>query len=167
MATTRTPARRDPVGHATRRAVARQRIGAGARCACGESCVEKLVVGTNPIICHECQRRNRGQTPIDRHHLAGKANDPVTVPVPTNDHVAVLSEYQRDWPRETLENPAGCPLRRGAACIRGFIDFITYLIDRAVLWTADLLEQLSEHLAATLGERWWVGTSVEPFAAKR
>ena len=167
MATKRTPARRNPVSHATRRAIAQRRVGADARCACGESRAEALVVDSTPVTCYECQRRAKGLASIDRHHVAGKANDPITVPVPTNDHVAILSELQRDWPRATLENPTGCPLRHGAACIRGFVDFIKYLIDRAVLWTAQLLEQLSHHLRERLGDRWWVGTPIERFAATR
>lgn len=124
-------------------------------------------MGSTPVTCHECQRRENGKTPIDRHHVGGKANDPITVPVPTNDHVAVLSELQRDWPRATLENPTGCPLRRAAACIRGFIDYIKHLIDRTVSWTAEMLEGLSDLLSHLRGDRWWIGTPLESFAVKR
>jgi hypothetical protein len=54
-------------------------------------------------------------------------NNPITVPIPVNDHAAVLTEAQYEWPMETWENPDGSPLRAGAASIRGFCDTAEYL----------------------------------------
>ena len=167
MAIRRIPSRRNPVQHAKRRAVAARRFDAQARCACGESRPEALVEATSPVLCHECQRSANGQSQIDAHHFAGRANDGTTVPVPTNEHVAALSERQRDWPRETLENPSGDPLLRGAACIRGFVDYVTHLIANGVLWVAEMLERLSTWLKAHHGERWWIGTPLDVFIPTR
>jgi hypothetical protein len=67
---------------------------------------------------------------MDAHHVAGKANSPVTVPVPVNDHRACLSVAQADWPKSTLMNVHGSPLLAAAACVRGFVDMVFYLIER-------------------------------------
>jgi hypothetical protein len=52
---------------------------------------------------------------MDAHHVAGKANSPITVPVPVNDHRACLSVAQADWPKSTLMNAHGSPLLAAAA----------------------------------------------------
>jgi hypothetical protein len=103
---------------------------------------------------------------MDDHHAAGKANSAVTVPVPANDHRAVLSEAQYDWPKATLENPEGCPLRAAAGCIRGFIDTVCYLIDSLLRWIAEMLEYLSAVLVERLGQQWWLDTPLARFARK-
>jgi hypothetical protein len=74
----------------------------------------------------------------------------VTVAIRANDHKAVLSVAQYDWPRRTLENPEGCPLVAAAGCIRGFIDTICYLIDELLRWIAEMLEALSALLEEQL-----------------
>lgn len=73
---------------------------------------------------------------------------------------------QYDWPKETLENPKGCPLRAAAGCIRGFIDMICYLIDKLLRWIAEMLELLSAYLVERLGPAWWIDTPVAQFARK-
>ena len=55
----------------------------------------------------ECNRKRKGRRTVDLHHFAGAANDPTTIPISANEYAADLSERQRDWPRETLENPHG------------------------------------------------------------
>jgi hypothetical protein len=104
---------------------------------------------------------------MDEHHFAGKANSPTTVPVPVNDHRACLSVAQADWLKSTLMNVHGSPLLAAAACVRGFVDMVFYLIERGLLWTADMLEVLDELLVAKLGSRWWVGTEIERFAPEK
>jgi len=104
---------------------------------------------------------------LDRHHPAGKANNPATVAIPVNGHRADLSVAQYDWPKETWENPLGSPLLAGAASIRGFCDTITYLIDELLLWIARMLEALDEYLKKRLGPEWWRGTKLEQFKPKR
>ena len=104
---------------------------------------------------------------MDNHHVAGRANDPTTVGVPTNDHVAELSEHQRDWPEHTLRNPDGDPFLKGAACVRGCFDTVVYLAKRLLLWIADLLEAASALLTQTSGRFYWRGTPLEAFAPTR
>jgi len=114
-------------------------------------------------MCHACRRGSQGKTTTDLHHIAGKANNPVTVPVPVNDHRAVLSEAQRDWPKQTLENPDRSPFRAGAACYRGFIDWVVYALE-TLLWIAELLEETDAVLSEKLGKEWWLDTPLAQFA---
>lgn len=104
---------------------------------------------------------------MDDHHISGKANSPVTIPVPVNDHRAKLSVDQYDWPKQTLENPSGSPLLVHAACNRGFGDTNVYLIERLVLPSAEMLELLDAYLVNKLGPEWWIGTELERFKPKR
>lgn len=156
----------DPSGAHRRRVVAARRVGIDSRCSCGETRPEALIAGSNPIICAACKRANSGRTTLDNHHFAGKANHPMTIPVPVNDHRAHLSVAQEDWPKATLQNPHGSPLLAAAACLRGFVDTVLYLMEKALLWVADMLEQLDERQARELGPRWWVKTEIEKFAPK-
>jgi hypothetical protein len=113
--------------------------------------------------CHECNRRKKGHTILDNHHVAGRANHPLTIPIPANDHSAILSEAQRAWPKATRENPDGSPLLAGAGCIRGFIDTAKYLMDRLLLRTAHFLEELDAFLRSHLGPRWWTNEQFVEF----
>lgn len=162
----RKPSRRDPIAAQVRRDAAARRIG-GRTCTCGECRPEALIAGSNPMICGECQRKKRAQTTLDGHHVAGEANREETIPVPVNDHRAQLSVDQNDWPKRTLENPDGSPLLAAAASIRGFVDTLFYLIEKFILWAADLLEHLDAYLTERSGSKWWVGTDLERFAPKR
>jgi hypothetical protein len=162
---TKTPPR-DPIAAYQRQATAARRVGANARCACGEERPQALITGSRPVICIECNRTRKGQKTMDKHHPAGKSNSPVTVSIPANDHRARLSEDQCDWPKQTLENPDGSPLRTAAGCIRGCIDTVTYLIETLLEWIADMLERLDTHLHDRLGPKWWVNTPVEQAAPK-
>ena len=102
---------------------------------------------------------------MDEHHPAGRANHPLTVPVPVNHH-RELTEAQYGWPVTTLENPHGDPLLRAAACIRGFVDTVVYQIQEMLLWIAEFLEKLSGHLAGTRGPQWWRHTELAEYAPK-
>jgi hypothetical protein len=158
---------RDSIGTHRRRVVANRRVGVGAVCACGEQRPEALIPGSVPIICAACQRRAAARAMTDEHHFAGKANSPITIPVPVNDHRAILSVAQADWLKPTLTNAQGSPLLAGAAAIRGFVDTVLYLIKQGLLWIAGMLERLDEYLLKELGPRWWRGTDIERFAPKR
>jgi hypothetical protein len=114
-----------------------------------------LIPGSHPTICAECQRRRQGKTAHDDHHPFGKANSPITVSVPVNDHRAELSEAQQDWPKQTRENPHGSLLLKAAGSIRGFVDTVIYLIKKGLLWVADLLERLDAALVERHGPQWW------------
>lgn len=157
---------RDPISDFRRRAEAARRIG-GRHCACGESRPEALIAGSSPTTCAACSRKKRGLSTVDGHHPAGRANSPVRISIPVNDHRAVLSPAQYDWPTETWENRDASPVLAGAGCVRGYLDTNTYLTDGLLVWVAKLLETLDEVLRDRLGPRWWVGTDLEQFAPKR
>jgi hypothetical protein len=161
------PPLRDPGAALQRKAIAARRVGVGTRCACGETRPLALIPGSKPMICAECQRKKKGNKTMDDHHPFGKANDlTTTVPIPVNDHRAELNEAQNDWPTKTLQNPDGSPFLAGAARIRGFIDTVLYLIERGLLWVADMLERADAWATAKLGPKYWVGTPLESFCSK-
>lgn len=161
------PPKRDPIRAHQRKATAARRVGENARCACGETRPEALIAGSKPMICAECQRRTKGKNTMDKHHPAGKANSPITIPVPANVHRAELSTAQYDWPEETLENPDGSPLLKGAACIRGATDVIFCIIKELLLWIAEMLEAFDSFMVTTQGPKWWRNTELEKFTPKR
>ena len=103
---------------------------------------------------------------MDHHHFAGRANSPITISVPVNDHRAELSIAQYEWPKETLQNRDGCPLLRGAAFIRGFVDVVLYFMRELLLWIAEMLEYLSALLIEQWGRRWWLKTDLKKFGSK-
>jgi hypothetical protein len=158
---------RDPIATHRRTSVAAQRIGINAKCTCGESRPQALVVGTTPIVCFACKRKKQGRSITDNHHPAGKANNPVTIPIAVNDHRAVLSPAQYEWPKSTLENSHGSPLISAAAGIRGFRDTALYLIEVLLCGTPDFLEELDQFLTDKLGARWWTHTELDRFSPKR
>lgn len=152
----------DPIRTYQRKAVAvRRRSEKNTYCACGETRVEALVPGKS--LCAACKRKMKKHSTLDNHHVAGRRNNRVTVPIPVNDRRAILSEAQYDWPKKTLENPKMCPLLIAAACIRGFIDTVRYLIDRLLRWIAEMLEMLSAFLTERFGTQWWVNTPLAQF----
>ena len=156
---------RDPIKAHQRKAAAARRVGENTQCAyCDETRPEALNTKSNPIACEECQRRRRGIMTMDNHHIAGKANSPITTSIPANDHQADLSNAQYDWPKETLENRDGSPLLRGAACVRGFADVVVYYAEQFLLWIAEMLELLSARLREEWGYKWWLKTDLKQFA---
>jgi len=98
---------------------------------------------------------------MDKHHVAGSANSPVTVSVDVNDHRAELNTSQYDWPKRTVENPHGSPLLKAAGCVRGFIDTIRFLVEKLLGWIPKTLEMLDQVLVQLFGVMWW---TVEQFA---
>jgi hypothetical protein len=101
---------------------------------------------------------------MDNHHVPGESNSSETIPTPVNDHRAELSVFQQDWPKETLQNREGCPVLKGAGCVRGVIDYFHYLIDKFLVWIPEMLEKLSAFLKEKLGPKWWIGSPLEQFA---
>lgn len=135
----------DPIRAHQRKTVAARRTGENARCACGEERPEALISGSAPIACAECQRRSKGQSTLDWHHVAGRANSPMTIRVPVNAHRSELSTDQQDtWPPETLRNPEGLQTLKAAACIRGFLKTCDFLMDEFLRPLPALLERLAE-----------------------
>jgi len=158
---------RDPIAAFQRQSSSARRIGQGKKCKCGERRPLALVSGSNPTTCASCEREKSGQSPFDRHHPAGNANHPATVPVWVNDHRATLSDAQYDWPDATWRNPAGSPILAGAASIRGYCETSDYLVGELLLRNAKMLERLDDFLTKHLGPNWWRETEIEEFAPKR
>ncbi len=156
---------RDPISASQRKSAAARRVGKNAQCThCGETRPEALIANSKPLTCAECQRRSQGKSIIDDHHVAMRANNPTTMPVPVNDHRAELSAAQHDWPKKTRENPDGSPLIAAAGCIRGFMDQLFYLVEKFLHWTAGMLEDLDSYLIEKLGPQWWLQTPLKQFA---
>lgn len=153
----------DPIAAAKRRSVAARRVGIGKACACGENRPLALIARSNPITCSECKRREQGQSPFDAHHVAGKANHCLTIPVPANDHRAILSEDQYNWPKATRENADGSPLLAIAACIRGLYKSLVYLLEKLMLWIPECVEALDAFLTIHIGEQWWTSNAYVDF----
>jgi hypothetical protein len=155
----------DPSAALIRDAVVQRRIGY-KECVCGET-RPRAFANRKSELCKECERKRRGHKTTDNHHVAGKPNDPITVPVPVNDHRARLSVEQMDWPKETRENPGGSPLLASAARKRGYTDTSVYLIEQLILRDAEMLETLDAYLVRTMGRNWWLKTELNKFAPKR
>lgn len=92
---------------------------------------------------------------MDRHHPAGKNNNPATVQIPANDHRAELTRMQMDWPKETRENLDQSPLLRCAANVRGYMDMQRYSEERFLQTTANDLEEFNAEMTEFLGSKWW------------
>jgi len=133
---------RNPISVYQRKAKAARRAGENARCTCGEQNPDALITGSKPKVCFECRNRSEGKNTTEKHHVAGKANSPITISVPLNVHRA-LSIDQLDWPTETLRNPSGNELLKIAASIRGYIDANQYLVE-TLRSLPELLEKLAE-----------------------
>lgn len=142
----------DPINTHARKQAARRRVGAGAKCDCGENRPEALI---KKIICAECDRKAKGKTQFDNHHVGGENNSSVTISVPANDHRAELSTAQYEWPKRTVENRHRSLLLAAAGCIRGFIDLIHYVIKKLIGWIPPFLEHLDECLVKLFGSQWW------------
>ncbi len=156
-----------PISTYPRKSSAARRVGNNAQCTyCDETRPEALIANSNPLICAECQRKRQGKAITDHHHVAMRANSPTTIPVPINDHRAILSVAQYEWPRKTRENPDGSPLIAAAGCIRGVMDYIFYLIEKFLYWSAGMLEELDAYLIERLGPQWWLETPLNRFAPK-
>jgi len=139
-----------------RREAAYERLGTRSPCCqhCGETDPAALTGQYPDITCYDCLARQQGRSPVENHHLPGKANSPVTGSMPGNGH-RVLSDWQRDWPARTLRNPDQSPLLGIAATIRGLIDWFRLMIDRYLGWIPESLETLDEILRRLFGDQWW------------
>ena len=136
-----------------RRAQRRRRFGPDARCAiCGESDPIALV-GSG--LCYGCQVERAGKPDVEQHHVAGRHNSDVTVPLPLNEH-RLASDMQQDLPQRALRNPDSSPLLKASSSIRGFLDILRLIIDRVLGWIPEYLEKLDTSLTSLFGQRWWM-----------
>ncbi len=141
---------RDPISVYQRKIRAARRAGENARCNCGEQNPDALITA-KPTICFECKNRSEGKKRNENHHVAGKANSPITMSTPANIHRA-LSMDQIDWPVETLRNPSGNQLLKIAGSIRGFLDTHDRLVNALIRPLPELLEKLAENQTREAGD---------------
>ena len=154
---------RDPAAAFVRDAIAARSVG-DRKCSCGEQRAWALIRQSEPPQCYECRKKKRRITTRENHHIAGEANDPTTIGVPANDHVAELTRAQYEWPKKTLKNPEGSPLLARAASIRGLVDTKNYLTKKLRLSDPEFYEKLDEFLTEKFGPKWWKNSGLEKFA---
>jgi hypothetical protein len=146
---------RDPIKAWVRDSRAQRRVGPDALCA---SCRKErrpfaLIRGRTPPICFGCDRVAHGCPPAEDHHLFGERNSAAIVTMPINDHRAVLSVAQYEWPRRTLENADRSPLREGSARLRGRGDLVAYMVEDSRA-NAELLDYVDDLLTKIHGPNW-------------
>lgn len=112
---------------AIRRAERRAVLGSARRCACcGFDDVLALEAGS-PLLCAACNAILAGRSSIERHHVAGRRNGSFTIDIGANPH-RILSERQRLWPKETLENKSCSTQLRIAGHLRGLADVLATIV---------------------------------------
>jgi hypothetical protein len=155
----------DPIKTAARKAKAQRRVGQGAACTrCGDGRPDMLVRSSRPKLCLKCYALENGTKTTQSHHVAGRANSPLTVEISVTDH-RTLSEAQYEWPPETLRNVDGSPLLCAAGALRGTCDFIAELILRLIECCAEFLENLDAWLREKYG-LWWNNTPFDGWQRK-
>ncbi|MGA8474036.1 MAG: hypothetical protein WB681_03120 [Candidatus Cybelea sp.] len=159
---------RDQVASWLRTTRAQRRAGVDAVCA---SCSAErrpyaLIHGRVPPCCFACDRIARRRDPFEDDHSFGQHNSDLTIRVPVNDHRAVLSVAQYQWPPETLQNPDGDPFLVSAARFRGLYNNFEYMLGDC-LNEAERLEQLSARMRRKYGPRWWCEETSSPKPAKK
>lgn len=144
----------DPIKTGVRKAKAQRRVGQGASCTqCPEKRAEMLVRSSRPKLCLKCYALKKGKKTTETHHIAGKANSPITVEIPVKDH-RTLSEAQYEWPPETLQNSDGSPLLALAGSLHGVADFVGELIVALIHYLAETAEKIDAWLREKHG-MWW------------
>lgn len=145
----------NPIKTDARHARRRRALPPDARCACGETDPRCLSQAGDGATCYACQAAKAGRSGTEQHHVAGRHNLDTTVPVPNNEH-RILSDRQQDWPNGTLRNPSGSPLLQASGAIRGWMDILALILERAVGWIPGFLEALDAWLCERLGASWYV-----------
>jgi len=118
---------------AIRRTERRAMLGGARRCACCWFEDVLALEAGSPVLCAACNAIIAGRSSIERHHVAGRRNGSVTIDIGTNPH-RILSERQRLWPKETLENRFGSTQLRIAGHLRGFADVLVTMIPELPTW---------------------------------
>lgn len=153
---------RNDFGRESRKQTRYQRFGTNKPMCiyCGETESAALTHYTEGLICIECHNARNGRSVVEEHHVDGQHNSDYTIAIPANDH-RFLSDIQQDWPKNTLRNPEKSPLLRAAAALRGFLDYLIMLAERALGWIPPLLEALDEYLTSQFGKKWWEGLDLQ------
>jgi len=119
---------------------------------CGETDIRALQASDGAVLCADCRLALSGRSPFERHHPAGKRNDPFTVKMPANEH-GIFNDMQNDWPPRTLMNPKRSPLLRQAGSHRAALDTLLRQVEIQREW-ATLKEDLEEFCRLKIGEDW-------------
>ena len=143
----------NPIRRDARHARRQRALGPNAICACGEVDPRCLTKTDDGIQCYGCRSRDLGRPKTEQHHVAGRHNLAATVPIPNNEH-RILSDLQQDWPTNTFCNLDGSPLLLASAAIRGWMDILILILERAVEWIPRFLEALDAWLRASIGPDW-------------
>lgn len=155
-------AERDLLRSWVRKERAQRALGGDAACTCGERRAFALIRESNPTVCFRCDRVAHRRPPYEFNHIFGQNNSDATLPRPINDHRAVLSVAQYDWPRQVRENPEGSPVIAAAGMRLGARNEISYILEQDV--SGQFLLDLDAFLSDRLGPRWWIGTPLEKYA---
>lgn len=144
----------DPIGAWLRDTRAQRRVGRKA-CPCGEARPYAIISWRSRPICFRCERLAQGREPYEDDHPFGRHSGGLTIRIPINDHRAILSVAQYQWPPETLQNPEGDPFLASAARYRGLFNIISYILADCVK-EAERFERLSAAMRERYGPRWWL-----------
>ncbi len=122
---------------------------------CGESDWRALTGAYLNIKCYEHRCAQQGRSTVERHHPAGRKNNPkMEVTMAANDH-RVMDDYKVDWPEETRRNPEGSPALRAAANLRSARDWLVMIAERLLAPVIAWLEALEKCMRKRHGPRWW------------
>ena len=154
---------RDPIKEYVRTSRAQRRVGIGAACACGEERPFGLIPGRTPPLCYACDQKADGLPPFERNHVFGRHNSALTIRYPINDHRAIFSVDQYDWPPGALENPHGNALLGAIARFHGLYKNVEYMLADCRTFSAQLT-YLEGLLCMLYGPNWLPGLET---AAKR
>ncbi len=147
------------INRASRRAKRTRVLGKDARCErCGWAEPTALTKRDGQVLCYECRCVEDRRATMEDHHILGKANDPVTIPVPGNLHRG-LSDAQQDWPQELRRNPARDPLVWLAQACRGLSDHLAWWV-KVLAAVARWLVNLAAALRREHGETWWTALGI-------
>ena len=131
----------------------RRRLGRRPSCgACSEDDIRVLQLSGGKTLCASCRLAAQGKPPYERHHPAGRRNDPFTVKRTANEH-RVFSDMQEEWPSKTLRNPHRSILRSQAAWLRGSQDQLARAAE-VFLDHARALEEVDDFLGFAVGDQW-------------
>jgi hypothetical protein len=151
---------RDPIRAYARKKRAQRRAGIGWMC---PSCrKERRAFAKIGPVCYKCDRISHSRAPYESNHVFGKANSDAQLLRPINDHRAVLSVDQYDWPVDVRENPDGSPVLAAAGMRLGRRSEIRYILEQDR--SDEILVELDAWLRECFGPKWWVGTPLERYA---
>lgn len=143
----------NPIKTDARHARRQRALPKDARCSCGEADARCLISTGDGVTCYACQAATAGRSDTEHHHVAGRHNLEMAVPIPNNEH-RILSDRQQDWPTGTVRNPNRSPLLQAAAAIRGWMDILVLILECAIGWIPGFLEALEAWLCERLGPDW-------------